>query len=252
MKLSYSLLMRVYSLFSILFFIFGALAVVIGGPALFVSYEWSDPEVASFVFIFRVVIVLLFGTGFVVSSLFFLVTRRRGLSSYKRMIDRLSSERSMSFNLNIQFPEQDEFGDLGRWLNKFVSRMREFDRIKVERLRASQQKLAALAETVDKGILFVSNERRITFANKAFTKLLNTGEKTVVGLPLNRVIESEEIGLALEELEKKPKNRKLDDLRIKSGDYGYKTTVDMVPIISPEVDLLETMIVFSNMQKKRI
>jgi hypothetical protein len=66
------------------------------------------------------------------------------------------------------------------------------------------------------------------------------------------VIESEEIGLALEELEKKPKNRKLDDLRIKSGDSGYKTTVDMVPIISPEVDLLETMIVFSNMQKKRI
>lgn len=252
MKLSYGLLMRVYSGFSVLFFIFGALAVVIGGPTLFVSYEWSDPEVESFVFLFRVVIVLLFGSGFVISSLFFLVTRRRGLSSYKRIIDRVSSERSMSFNLNIQFPEQDEFGDLGRWLNKFVSRMREFDRIKVERLRASQQKLSAIAETVDKGILFVSNEKRITFANKAFTRLLYTGEKTVVGLPLNRVIESEEIGLALDELEKKPKDRILEDLRIRSGDSGYRTTVNIVPIISPEVDLLETMIVFGDIQKRRI
>ncbi len=252
MKLSFSLFMRIYSVFSVLFFIFGALAVVIGGPALFVSYEWSDPEVESFVFVFRVVIVLLFGTGFVISSLFFLVTRRRGLSSYKRIIDRLSSERSMSFNLNIQFPEQDEFGDLGRWLNKFVSRMREFDRIKVERLRALQQKLAAIAEIVDKGILFVSNENRITFVNKAFIRLMNIGEKSVVGLPLNRVIESEEIGLALEEFEKKPKNRTLEDLRIRSGDSWYKAVVDMVPIISPDVDLLETMIVFNNIQKKRI
>ena len=252
MKLSYGLLMRVYSGFSVLFFIFGALAVVIGGPTLFVSYEWSDPEVESFVFLFRVVIVLLFGTGFVISSLFFLVTRRRGLSSYKRIIDRVSSERSMSFNLNIQFPEQDEFGDLGRWLNKFVSRMREFDRIKVERLRVSQQKLSAIAETVDKGILFVSNEERITFVNKAFARSLNAGEKTVVGLPLNRVIESEEIGLALDELEKKPKDRTLEDLRIRSGDSVYRTTVNIVPIISPEVDLLETMIVFGDIQKRRI
>ena len=82
--------------------------------------------------------------------------------------------------------------------------------------------------------------------------MLNTGEKTVVGLPLNRVIESEEIGLALEEIEKKPKDRTLEDLRIMSGDYGYKTTVNMVAIISPDVDLLETMIVFRNIQKKRI
>jgi len=170
MRFSYSVLMRVYSFFSILFFIFGALAVVIGGPSWLVSYEWSDPEVGSFVFIFRVVIVLLFGTGFVISSLFFLVTRRRGFASYKRIIDRLSSERSMSFNLNIQFPEQDEFGDLGRWLNKFIVRMREFDRIKVERLRASQQKVAFLSDIVDKGIVFVSKENRITYANSLFIK----------------------------------------------------------------------------------
>lgn len=252
MKLSYSLLMRVYSFFSILFFIFGALAVVIGGPTLFVSYEWSEPEIESFVFIFRVVIVLLFGTGFVISSLFFLFTRRRGFASYRRIIDRLSSERSMSFNLNIQFPEQDEFGDLGRWLNKFISRMREFDRIKVERLRTLQQKVVFLSEISDKGIVFVSKENKIIYANSLFIKELNIGDKTIVGLPINKVIENEVLTEVLEVIKEKPKNQTLEDLRIKSGAAGYKTKVDLVPIISSDVVLMETMIVFHYIQKKRL
>jgi PAS domain-containing protein len=252
MKLSYSLLMRVYSFFSILFFIFGALAVVIGGPTLFVSYEWSEPEIESFVFIFRVVIVLLFGTGFVISSLFFLFTRRKGFASYKRIIDRLSSERSMSFNLNIQFPEQDEFGDLGRWLNKFITQMREFDRIKVERLRALQQKVAFLSEIAEKGIVIVSNENKITYANSLFIKELNIGDKTIVGLPINKVIENEMLADVLEDLKEKPKNKTIEGLRIKSGDSGYKTKVDLVPIISTGVDLMETVIVFHYIQKKRL
>jgi PAS domain-containing protein len=252
MKLSYSLLMRVYSFFSILFFIFGALAIVIGGPTLFVSYEWSDPGIKSFVFIFRIVIMLLFGSGFVVSSLLFLVTRRKGFSSYKRIIDRLSSERSMSFNLNIQFPEQDEFGDLGRWLNKFISKMREFDRIKVERLRASGQKVAFLSESIEKGIVFISAENRITYANSSFLKGLNIGDKTIVGLPLNKVIENEDLDGILEELRQKPKNRTIEDLRIRAGDTSYKTKVDIVPIISSDVGLMETMILFQSIQKKRI
>jgi PAS domain-containing protein len=130
--------------------------------------------------------------------------------------------------------------------------MREFDRIKVERLRASQQKLSAIADIVDKGILFVSNDGKISFANKAFSGAFDTGGKTVVGLPLNRVVESEEIGRALDELRKKPKDRTLTDIRIRFGDSGYKARVDMVPIISPDVDLLETMIVFDSLQKKRL
>jgi hypothetical protein len=252
MRLSYSLLMRVYSFFSILFFIFGALAVVIGGPTLFVSYEWSNPEIKASIFIFRVVIVVLFGTGFVISSLFFLVTRRRGFASYKRIIDRVSSERSMSFNLNIQFPEQDEFGDLGKWLNKFIRQMREFDQIKVERLRAFQQKVTFLAEMIGKGLMIVSNENKITYANSHMIKSLGTGDKTIVGLPITKVIESESLESVLDDIRTKPKNQTIEDQRIKSGDVSYKTRIDVVPIISSEVTLIETMLIFQSIQKKRL
>ena len=252
MRLSYSLLMRIYSFFSILFFIFGALAVVVGGPTLFVSYEWGDPEIESSVLIFRVVIVLLFGSGFVISSLFFLVTRRRGFASYKRIIDRISSERSMSFNLNVRFPEQDEFGDLGKWLNKFIEQMREFDQIKVERLRAFQQKVALLAEMTKKGMVIVSSDNKITFANSHIIKSLDIGDKTIVGLPINKVIENEELDALLDELQEKPKNHLLEDLRIKAGEFVYKAKVDIVPIISSDVTLMKTMLIFYYIQKKRL
>ncbi|UCB46982.1 MAG: hypothetical protein JSV25_06070 [Spirochaetota bacterium] len=252
MRLSYSLLMRIYSFFSILFFIFGALAVVVGGPTLFVSYEWGDPEIESSVLIFRVVIVLLFGSGFVISSLFFLVTRRKGFASYKRIIDRLSSERSMSFNLNIQFPEQDEFGDLGKWLNKFIEQMREFDQIKVERLRTSQQKVAYLAEMTNKGIVIVSSDDKITYANSHIIKSLDIGEKTIVGLPINKVIENETLEEVLDNLKTTPKNQTLRDLRVKSQDAEYKTKMDLIPIISSDVMLMETVIIFQQLQRKRL
>jgi transcriptional regulator with PAS, ATPase and Fis domain len=158
----------------------------------------------------------------------------------------------MSFNLNIQFPEQDEFGDLGRWLNKFITQMREFDRIKVERLRALQQKVAFLSEIAEKGIVIVSNENKITYANSLFIKELNIGDKTIVGLPINKVIENEMLADVLEDLKEKPKNKTIEGLRIKSGDSGYKTKVDLVPIISTGVDLMETVIVFHYIQKKRL
>jgi hypothetical protein len=244
--------MRIYSFFSILFFIFGALAVVVGGPTLFVSYEWGDPEIESSVLIFRVVIVLLFGSGFVISSLFFLVTRRRGFASYKRIIDRISSERSMSFNLNIRFPEQDEFGDLGKWLNKFIEQMREFDQIKVERLRAFQQKVALLAEMTKKGMVIVSSDNKITYANSHIIKSLDIGDKIIVGLPINKVIENETLEEVLNNLKSTPKNQTLEDLRVKSWDVEFKTKIDLVPVISSDVTLMETIVIFHQLQKKRL
>ena len=250
MKLSFTFYMRTYSLFSILFFIFGGFAVVIGGPPLITGYEWNDPNIISTVRIFRIVIITFFGAGFVISSLLLLAMRRRGFVAYKRIIDRLSSERSMNFNLNITFPETDEFGNLGKWLNKFIQQMREFDKIKVERLRTSQQKITALSETIDKGIIIVSVENKITYANTQIIKLLNIGDKSVIGLPINKVIENEMLENALSELKEKPKNQIMDDLRIKSGEIVYKTKATVIPIISSEAFLMETMIIFDYITKK--
>ena len=249
MKLSYSTVMRIYSTFSILFFLFGALAIVFGGQPLIKTYELI-PGISSTIYVFRVIVIVFFGAGFVMSSLFFVISRRRGFVAYKRIIDRILSERSMSFNLNIKFPEHDEFGNLGRWLNRFIEQLREFDRIKVERLRAAQQKITFLSESIDKGLVIINNEIKISYTNSHFKKLLNIGDKTIVGLPLSKIIENEELIKALENLSKNPKNQVLEDLKIKSGDVVYKTKVTIVPIISSTVEIMETMILFEYIQKR--
>ncbi|MCK4804267.1 MAG: PAS domain-containing protein [Spirochaetes bacterium] len=250
MKISFTFFMRAYSFFAILFFILGALALIIGGPALIESYELTDPVIIYGTVIFRIVVIILFGVGFVFSSFIILAKRKRGFASYKRIIDRLSIERSMSFNLNVSFPEKDEFGNLGKWLNKFIEQMREFDKIKVERLRAYQQKLTALSEAAEKGLLVLSNGNKITYANSHFKKLLNIGEKTIVGLPMETVVQNEELINSLESLSDKPKNRVLNDLKVKSNGVVYKTRATVIPIISSEVQLMETMVIFDYIQKK--
>jgi len=250
MKLSFTFFIKAFSIFSILFFIFGALAIIIGGPALLQNYDWSDPSVASMLMIFRIVIICVFGLGFVISSLFLLLTRKRGFVAYKRIIDRISSDRSMSFNLNIKFPEEDEFGNLGRWLNKFVDDARKFDRIKIEKLRESQQKLSFLSEAIEKGMVILSNEQKITFANSHFIKKLKIGDKTILGLPLSKIIDNDELLSILGNLKKRPRNQVLNDIKIKSGNVVYKTKVKVFPIIDSEVNLIEVMLIFDYIQKK--
>jgi PAS domain-containing protein len=250
MKLSFTFFMRVYSLFAFLFFLFGGFAVIVGGPPLLVGYEWGDASIVFGTRVFRLIVIFLFGTGFIVSSFLFFVMRRRGFTAYKRIIERLSSERSTNFNLNIQFPETDEFGNLGKWLNRFIEKVREFDRIKVERLRTSQQKITALSENMEKGVILLTGENRVSYVNGQFVKLLNIGSKTVVGLPIEKVLENEQLDNALIEIRKKPKDQILEDLKIKSGEAVYKAKLTVIPIISSELAVMESIIIFDYISKK--
>jgi signal transduction histidine kinase len=250
MKLSYNIVVRIYSFFSILFFIFGALAIIIGGRPLVEGWEYVEPAVVSSLVIFRIVVILLLGTGFVTSSLLLVITRRKGFVAYRRIIDRLGSGRSMNFNLNIAFPEQDEFGNLGSTLNKFMEQVRLFDRIKVEKMRALQQQISYLMESSDKGIIILTEENRVDAINSELRKLLNIGDKKVAGLPIIKLVENEEILEALEQIREKPRNLVLEDLKIKVGDAVYKTQATVVPIISSDVSVMQTMIVFDYIQKK--
>jgi hypothetical protein len=250
MKLSYNIFIRAYSFFSVLFFIFGALAIVIGGPALIESYTTAIPQEGSGLLVFRLVVIFLFGAGFVISSFILLVTRRRGFIAYRRIIDRLESGRSMNFNLNIQFPEQDEFGNLGHWLNKFLEQVRVFDRIKVEKLRGLQQQVTFLSESIDRGLIILTNENKVESVNSQLRKLLNIGDKTVAGLPISKIVENEHLLEALEETRAKPKDQVLEDLRVRVGETVYKSKVTIVPIVSSELRVMQTMLVFDYIQKR--
>src|SRR3972149_9212941 len=94
--------------------------------------------------------------------------------------------------------------------------VRDFDRIKVERLRASQQKINALSEAMEKGLLLVSNEGKIYYANAHFKKVLNLGEKNIVNLPLEKVIQNDKLQKVLGEIREIPKDQVMNDIKIRA------------------------------------
>ncbi len=250
MKSSFNAFLRAYNLFSIFFFLFGVIAITVGGQPLIRGEAFNDPVIIHGIYIFRIVVIFLFGSGFVISSLLFISLRRKSITAYKKIIDRIANDRSMSFNLNISFPETDEFGDLGRWLNRFVATLRKFDQLKVERLRAAQQKISFLSEAMNKGVVVLSRERRISFVNSHFNRLLNLGDKSIIGLPIEKIISDERFLKTLDMLEEKPKNTQIDDLKIKVDNVIYRTKVMLVPIISSELKLEEVLVIFDYIQKK--
>jgi hypothetical protein len=63
-------------------------------------------------------------------------------------------------------------------------------------------------------------------------------------------VENEEISEALEQIKEKPKNLVLEDLKIKVDETVYKTQATIVPIISSDVELVQTMIIFEYIQKR--
>ena len=65
-------------------------------------------------------------------------------------------------------------------------------------------------------------------------------------------IENEIMVDTLNNLSDKPKNQVLSDLKIKAGDANYKAKAILIPIINSEASLMETMIVFEYIQKKKL
>ena len=82
------------------------------------------------------------------------------------------------------------------------------------------------------------------------TKAFNIGDRTLVGLPVGKVIGNETVLETVEGMKDKPKNTVLDDLKVRVGDTGYRVKATVVPIISTEVTLMETMILFDHIQKR--
>ena len=96
----------------------------------------------------------------------------------------------------------------------------------------------------------MSRERRIRFANSHFNRLLNLGDKSIIGLPIDKIISDERFLKTLDMLEEKPKNTQIDDLKIKVDNVIYRTKVMLVPIISSELKLEEVLVIFDYIQKK--
>ncbi len=131
------------------------------------------------IFIVAIIMIIL---GFLVAAYNLLFTYIRGVNRYRELARRLHSLSDIgTFNLrSIEFPAEDEFGNIGKQLNAILGRLAEFDEIKTQRIKLERQKFTILAGILDIPVLFISLQgphKLIKSYNNRFRELFTRKHK---------------------------------------------------------------------------
>jgi hypothetical protein len=101
---------------------------------------------------------------------------KKGLNRYKEIQKRIEDfVIQEDFNLkSLDFPEEDEFGNIGMAFNAIISKLEKYDEIKMEKLFVEFEKTKILSDMIDTPILFVSiedGEKIVKYYNDKFEKI---------------------------------------------------------------------------------
>jgi hypothetical protein len=119
---------------------------------------------------FTSILVVFFG----ISVYFF--AYKKGINRYKEIQKRIEDfVIQEDFNLKrLDFPEEDEFGNIGMAFNAIISKLEKYDEIKMEKLFVEFEKTKILSDMIDTPILFVSiedGEKIVKYYNEKFEKI---------------------------------------------------------------------------------
>ncbi len=124
------------------------------------------------------IIILSTGSFLALITLFVLINfRGRSLRSYNTIIDRLKVNPA-NFSLNINFPPEDMFGNLGSRLNKLITALQTFDRIKQQKYLLERVKTKTILEQLDSPVYILDERLEFDTYNEAFGDAFDIDPKT--------------------------------------------------------------------------
>lgn len=179
--------LRIYIILSIVVNIITAISVFILdlrlSPAL-VRLNLLEPDLVNF--LDRLYIALLVVTVFAIlyGIVVFVFVFVRGVNKYRDLARRLASiETQSEYNLkSIEFPREDEFGNLGSYLSLILKRIAKYDDLKLQRIRIENQKFKMIADKTDIPVLVIAVEdtdKRVKYYNESFQNSFTKKEKDV-------------------------------------------------------------------------
>ena len=100
----------------------------------------------------------------------------KGLNRYREIVKRVAgfSEQDVFDLKSIDFPSEDEFGNMGIEMNSIISKLQRFDDLKVQRIKVEEQKIEILAERMDLPVLVVKvdkNDKIVKYYNSKFEQI---------------------------------------------------------------------------------
>lgn len=175
------------------------------------------------------------------------------ISTYMKILKKFDLSDTERFNLDIRFPENDEFGNLGKYLNNFVKTLSEFDNLKREKITLLDKGNDLLIDLINIPTIVINEKLEIVKVNNSFYKELKISpdlelEKTKI----NILLQGEEpskyftdmLSGAIEE------NKKYD-ISCNVGNSNYSLTISYNKVTSYNF-VLSQYYIFINKKHKTI
>jgi hypothetical protein len=103
--------------------------------------------------------------------------RGRSLAAYKKITERINTD-SSNFSLNIKFPEEDMFGNLGARLNRLIFELQAFDKVKQERYLLERLRLKSVLEYIPFPVYLLDSKLSADMYNDEFIDKFEIDPKT--------------------------------------------------------------------------
>jgi signal transduction histidine kinase len=122
-------------------------------------------------------------------------------------------------DLKIDVLSNDEVGQLSREFNKMTERLRQFERLNIERILSEKRKSEAIVGSISDGLIVTDARMNVLHLNKVVAELFRTSEEAAVGAPLASVIRDGRIvSLVTDHIDRQQEERRLSTLRFDRGE----------------------------------
>lgn len=141
--------------------------------SLLASYKIANATLIAFLNKIYIFAIAVSAAALVFGGYTFIMTYARGMNRYRELSKRLASLLEQEdFNIkSIEFPREDEFGNMGQLFNQLLNKLERFDQLKTERARVENRKFEELAERTEVPILVVGiqhGDKMVKYYNSNF------------------------------------------------------------------------------------
>jgi len=141
---------------------------------------------------------------FILSTILLLVyflLRLKSISVYAKYIKKIDKSNMDHFVINPGFPEEDELGRLGHYLNKLLNTLKDFDDLKKEKIRLNLKTIKKLLNMIKEPMFILDDSFKIDFYNNEFAKEFKIGnDKRLEEQSINNIITGESFDSLIKEI----------------------------------------------------
>jgi nitrogen fixation/metabolism regulation signal transduction histidine kinase len=151
------------------------------------------------------------------------------LNPLEELADGLQQVSVKNYDTRLYFKTSDEFASLAETFNTMATKLSEQENAGLTKLIAAELRIKTLVEEMPDAVIGISENQEILFVNQEAKRMLNLGEKSVIG---QSVIVLSETNKLLKILTGDAENS------LKATHFQQKTLKVTVPNLKPDLDAL--------------